>query len=320
VLDGPVYALAAGAGNTVYAGGDFRHVAGTAQRGLAQLRVATGARVPAFTAAINYGDVRSLVANGGWLYAGGTFSAISRSPRVGLARLSAATGAVDANFDLKLAAPKLDRAKVEDLAVSPDGRHLVAVGAIEQATGQYRAQLVVADTASTAKVADWWTDAFVAPCRAGFDTYLRGVDFSPDGSYFVAVTTGRAASPTSTCDSVLRFNMAGTGSHKPVWVNHTGGDSLYAVSVTGPAVYAGGHQRWMDNPYGSETAGRGATSRPGIAALDPVTGHSLAWNPTRTRGVGVRALVALPSGLLVGSDTDQLGHEYHGRIGMFPIS
>jgi hypothetical protein len=30
--------------------------------------------------------------------------------------------------------------------------------------------------------------------------------------------------------------------------------------------------------------------------------------------------VATPSGLLVGSDTDMLGKEYHGRLGMFPLN
>jgi hypothetical protein len=30
--------------------------------------------------------------------------------------------------------------------------------------------------------------------------------------------------------------------------------------------------------------------------------------------------VATPSGLLVGSDTEKLGKEYHGRLGMFPLN
>jgi Domain of unknown function (DUF5122) beta-propeller len=319
-LDGAVYALAAGPGGTVYAGGAFHHVAGAAQRGVAHLRLDNGQRVPGFAAAINNGDVRAVVASRGWLYVGGTFVRVNNVVRVGVARLSATTGTVDTGLDLGLAAPHANRAKVEDLAVSPDGNRMVAVGAIEQAAGQYRAQLVVADTSGTqARLADWWTDAYSGGCRAGFDTYLRGVDFSPDGSYFVAVTTGRLSGPTRFCDTASRFDIAGAGGHQPVWVNHTGGDSLYAVSVTGQAVYIGGHQRWMDNPYGSESAGPGAVSRPGIAALDPVTGRALAWNPTRVpRGVGVRALVSTPAGLLVGSDTDYLGKEYHGRLGMFP--
>ncbi len=88
--------------------------------------------------------------------------------------------------------------------------------------------------------------------------------------------------------------------------------------MTGSAVYVGGHQRWLDNPYGHDNPGPGAVSRPGIGALNPSTGKALSWNPTRTLGHGVEALVAHPNGLLVGSDTEELGKEYHGRLGMFP--
>jgi len=36
--------------------------------------------------------------------------------------------------------------------------------------------------------------------------------------------------------------------------------------------------------------------------------------------VGVQAFLATPAGLVVGSDTVRLGHEYHARLGMFPVN
>jgi hypothetical protein len=292
-----------------------------AQRGIARLALATSQRMPAFTATINWGDVRELVVRGPWLYAGGAFARIGGLDRPALARLNLDTGAGDPAFDPRIAAPNLSRARVEDFAISPDGTRLVAVGAIEQAAGQYRAQLAMYNIAANPPVlADWFTDAYSGRCRAGFETYLRGIDFAPDSASFVAVTTGRASAPNRTCDTAARFNVAGTGLHRPVWVNHTGGDSLYSVSVTGSVAYVGGHQRWQNNPYGLESAGRGAVSRKGIAAIDMVTGLATDWNPTRDRGVGVRAMLSTPAGLLVGSDTEKLGREYHGRIGMFPLN
>ncbi|WP_433051486.1 delta-60 repeat domain-containing protein [Dactylosporangium sp. CS-033363] len=321
--DAPVFTLATGPNNTVYAGGQFKRIAGGEQRGLAQLNLADGSRVPAFTAAINWGDSRSVIAQGPWLYVAGSFSAIGSTQRIGLARLNAATGAVDPAFDLKLAAPHLTRVKLEDLALTPDGTRLAVVGAVEQAAGQWRAQVVMVDmpAGGAVKLADWYTDAYAHECRAGFETYLRGVDFDPTGTYATIVATGRKWGENLMCDTAARFDLRGTGLHKPLWVNHTGGDSLYSVADTGSAVYVGGHQRWMDNPQGRETAGPGAVSRPGIAAIDPKTGKATAWNPQRNpRGVGARALLATPQGLLVGSDTERIGGEYHGRLALMPVA
>jgi hypothetical protein len=318
-VDGAVYALAPGASSSVYLGGSFKTVNGAAQRGLARVNL-SGARFGSFGAKINWGDVRAMSVRGSRLYAGGTFSAINGTPRVALARLNASTGAVDAGFDARLSAPGLDRTRVEHFDVSPDGRNLIAIGALLRSGTAERTQIALFDVSGTAaRLADWYTDAYKPTCMEGFDTYLRQVKFSPDGRYFVVAATGRASSPTKLCDSAARFEVAGTGRHNPTWVQRTGGDSLYAVAVTGAAVYLGGHQRYLDNPYGSDAngPGPGAVSRVGIGAVSPVTGKALPWNPTRTRGVGVRALVTTPKGLLVGSDTDQLGREYHGRLGMF---
>jgi hypothetical protein len=320
--DAPVLTLATGPNNTVYAGGAFQKIAGSAQRGLAQLSLADGSRVAAFTGAINWGDVRSLIAYGPWLYAAGSFSQIGSGNRTGLARLNATSGVVDPGFDLKLAAPNLTRVKLEDLALTPDGTRLAVVGAVEQAGGQYRAQVVMVDTPANgpARLTDWYTDAYAKPCRAGFETYLRGIDFDPTGTYATIVATGRKWGDRLMCDTAARFDLRGTGMHHPLWVNWTGGDSLYSVADTGPAVYVGGHQRWMDNPQGHETAGPGAVARPGIAAINPLTGKATDWNAKRIpRGVGARALLATPLGLLVGSDTERIGNEYHARLALLPL-
>jgi hypothetical protein len=321
-MDGAVYALSPGADGTVYAGGAFKTVNGAAQRGVARISL-NGQRVSSFGATINWGDVRALATRGSQLYAGGTFSAINGVNRAALARMNAVTGAVDTGFDAKLTAPGLSRTRVEHFDISPDGRLLVAIGALLEAGGYDRTQIAMFDLSGpTAALTSWYTDAYKPQCLKGFDTYLRQVKFSPDGSYFVVAATGRASSPDRLCDSAARFETGGTGRHNPTWVQRTGGDSLYAVAVTGTAVYLGGHQRYFDNPYGTDAKGPGpgAVSRPGIGAVSPTTGRALSWNPTRARGVGVRCFMVVPHGLLVGSDTDQLGREYHGRVGMFPLS
>ncbi|HEY0002582.1 MAG TPA: PKD domain containing protein [Actinoplanes sp.] len=321
-VDGAVYALSAGADGTIYAGGGFRTVNGSAQRGLTRLTL-SGERVSGFSAKVNWGDVRAVSARGSRLYVGGTFSAINGVNRAALARLSAATGAVDTGFDARLTSAGLARTRVEHFDISPDGRKLVAVGAILKASGYDRTQVAMLDVSgSSATLLNWYTDAYKPQCMKGFDTYLRQVKFSPDSRYFVIAATGRASSPDRLCDSAARFETSGSGRHNPTWVQRTGGDSLYAVAVTGAAVYLGGHQRYFDNPHGSDAKGPGpgAVPRPGIGAVSPVTGRAMSWNPTRARGVGVRVFLAIPQGLLVGSDTEQLGREYHGRLGLFPMN
>ena len=150
---------------------------------------------------------------------------------------------------------------------------------------------------------------------------MGDVDIAPDGSYFVIATTG-AYRADSLCDTASRWELGRTGSgQQPTWVDDTGGDTLYSVAITGPAVYVGGHQRWLNHALRSGSAGPGAVAREGIAALDPRNGLPLLWNPGRDRGVGVFALVSTPEGLWIGSDTDRIGrYEYHGKLAFMPVA
>lgn len=319
-VDGPVYAVAAGENNTVYVAGHFEHVNGQPTPNVARLDVATGNLVPGFAANMGPGDVRTMVARGSQLYVGGVFGEVAGRRRVALARLDANTGALYGNFNARLANRNGRTVRVDDVALSPDGSKLVAIGAFNKVAGLDRTQVVMFDLGG-GRVADWYTSYYgLDVCDRTFETYVRGVDFAPDGKYFVIVSGGRATGPQLPCDTASRFEVAGAGHHDPTWSNHTGGNSLHSVAISPVAVYVGGHQQWMDNPFGNKTKGEGAVSRPGIAAIDPVNGHALEWNPTRARGVGVRALVITSAGLIVGSDTTQLGKEYHGRLGMFPPS
>ncbi|MEV4174589.1 hypothetical protein [Nonomuraea sp. NPDC049709] len=310
---GPVYGLAAGDRGTVYVGGEFHGINHQRSRGLARLALADGSLVPGFAPRIGGGMVTSLARQGSRLYVGGDFI----SPRTALARLDATTGAPDPAFDITPGTPLTANAKVYALAVSRD--RLVVDGSFTTLDGHSRPQLGLIDVSgATARVAPWRTDAYARKCSSAFPSYVRGLDFSPDGRYFAVVTTGGARG--GMCDTAARFETYAKGSAiRPTWVNSTGGDSLYAVAVTGAAVYVGGHQRWLNNPQGRDSAGPGAVSRPGIGAIHPRTGKALSWNPGRERGIGVKAFFPHGSGLLVGSDTTRLGREYHARIGMFPL-
>ncbi|TMR10784.1 hypothetical protein ETD86_38125 [Nonomuraea turkmeniaca] len=313
VVSGPVHGLAAGERGTVYVGGEFYGVNNSRSRALARLRLSDGALVPSFAPRIVGGSVTALARQGGKLYVGGDFI----GPREALARLDATTGAPDPGFAIAPGAPLTSGVKVYSLAVSRT--RLAVDGTFTTLDGHSRPQLGLIDISGpVAKVAPWRTAVYARKCAAAFPSYVRGLDFAPDGSHFAVVTTGGARG--GMCDTAARFETYAKGSNiRPTWVNATGGDSLYAVAVTGAAIYVGGHQRWLDNPRGRDSAGPGAVSRPGIGAIHPRTGKALGWNPTRERGIGVKAFSAHRTGLLVGSDTTRLGREYHARIGMFPL-
>jgi hypothetical protein len=326
-LDGEVLSLATdGSGTSVFVGGSFATVNGQRNRRLVKLSIATGQRMT-FAGKINSGAaVYDMVVRNDKLYIGGAFSTVNKTTRQRIAAFDLPAGTLDPNLHVAFTGQHNGgTVRVHKFDISPDGTKLMAIGNFTAADGLPREQAAMLDLTTTpVSVASWQTSRFVPQCTARFDTYLRDVDFDPTGQYFVIGTTGAWMGGPGAgvlCDSVSRWKTSATGSGiQPEWVDYTGGDTTFSVAVTGTAVYVGGHQRWWNNPFVGDRQGPGAVSRPGIAALDPINGVPFQWNPVRDpRGLGVQALVATDAGLWVGSDTANIGGEYHGEIAFMPL-
>lgn len=317
-FDGTVGAIEATAdGTALFIGGAFSRVNGITRRGILKYDLVNNRVDPTFapTGMRTVHDIK--LANGAVIAAGNfTKKVMALDPTTG-----ADTGAIAITV-AGVVNPD-DETRVRHIAVSPDGTRLVATGNFTTVNGQSRPRAFMLNLGPTATLSTWRSPRFDVNCPAGGSRreWAQGVDFSPDGSYFAMVTTGGPNGTTGLCDAAARFETANVSSTvQPTWINFTGGDTLYSVAATGPAVYVGGHQRWLNNPLGRDSAGPGAVERPGIGAIDPVTGMALPWNPTKSREHGTMVLFATSSGLWVGSDGANFGHEEHAGIGFAPLN
>ena len=309
-------------GTAVIIAGSFTSVGGAAATRIAKLDAVTGARITAFTATAA-GTVNDMALWGSKVILGGSFNRVDNVARTKIASVDAVTGALDPNVNLSVTGLfNGGSTNVQKLDVSPDNTKLVIVGNFTAVAGQSRVQIAMINlSAGPATVADWQTNDYSGACASVFNTYMRDVEFSPDGAYFVPVATGAGYFPTTLCDTATRWETSATGTDlHPTWIDYSGGDTYTAVAITGTAIYVGGHMRWLNNDIVGDVAAAGAVSRAGIGALDPQNGMPFRWNPTRDRGVGVFAFLATSTGLWVGHDTVHMGHETHNRIGMFPLA
>jgi PKD repeat protein len=340
-LDGEVDALIPGpVPNTVYAAGRFKSVNGKNMR-LALLDTNTGATVAGWKPAVFSAGTLTMAKFGNTLYVGGLFAKVGGVDHIGLVALDASTGALQPWLQLDMAGHHGQGRAVggigpQKIELDATGTRMIIIGnftsVTDPVTTYARDQVMIVNIAQgVAATVDpnWKTLSYSAQCaNNAFDSYIRDVQISPDNTYFVIVASGASGTNTDgtkgQCDSAARYELNGSGQNvRPTWVDWTGRDSLWSVAVTGTAVYAGGHQRWMNNANGADNAGAGAVPRPGLVAMDPQNGVPLAWNPGRQpRGAGAFALFASPDGLYVGSDTEWIGNfQWHrNRIAYFPLA
>ncbi len=342
-LSGKVEALAPGPdGASVFVGGSFDRANGSrTYHRLVRVDAATGATVTSFRADPN-DQVLDLVRRGSDLYAAGEFTQIGGAARSGLARLDVDSGTADPAFDVPFTRPWMGAfvespMRVWRIDVTADGSKLLAAGNFRRVGGEPREQIAILDVDRTPVSLDPWSTMFFrftepnsrqSWCLALFPHYVRDLDISPDGTYAAVVTTGANYPDHPSCDSVSRWDLTASepGRH-PDWVARSGGDSSHSVLATGAAVYVGGHQQWMNNPYDPFTCGvcpgpfPGGVERTGFSAHDPANGIPFSWNPVRNpRGKGVLAMVATQKGFFFGSDTDRIHGETHRKLAFMPLA
>lgn len=334
VIDSAVLAVETGpTPGTIYVGGGYGGINGDTGK-LHLLNVSDGSVVSTFDAPPLNGRVDAMQLVGNNLYVGGIFTLAGAEPRQGLMKVDATTGALSPDLTVALTEHHnyiegsnraLGPIGAKGLAVDADETTLAVVGNFRKADGLDRDQMVLIDLTGAQDVvrSDWRTQRYEATCAAGaFDSYMRDVSFSPDGTYVNVATTGGPFTGTL-CDTGTRWNIADTGDDvQPSWTNVSGGDTLLSSASSGSATYFGGHQRWMNNDAGRDFAAAGAVPRPGLAGVDVDNGVPLTWNPGRNpRGVGADALLVTDEGLWVGSDTEFIGNYQYRRprLAFFPL-
>ncbi|WP_092375586.1 hypothetical protein [Micromonospora phaseoli] len=335
VLDGAVNSLVAGPGGTLIVGGAFKNVNGVQRRNLVALDPSTGMIMGSWVGRSDGGTVRDLALHGNWLYVAGAFNWLNGTAHSGLGRLNATTGAIDPTFTIDTTVGRHGTSRyVWTIDVSPDGRTLVVGGNFRFVNGLPREQLALVNLAGTPSVLDWSTEKFAPPCVApeSFVHYVQDVRFGGDGRWFVVGTNGGLGWPAAYCDALVRFETASRGAGQlATWVNFTGNDTITSVEVADNVIYLGGHFRWLNNPNATDKPGNGAVDRLGIGAVTPATGMPVNWNPRRSGGSAlptgatswgssVPVLWRGSDGLYFGHNSDGMGNEYHGRLGVFPVS
>ena len=269
--DGIVYAVAAsGDGTRVFLGGVFASAGGAARANLAAVDATTGS-AHTWQANTN-GDVLALARSGSRVYAGGRFTSIGGAARRRLAAIDTGTGAVNLGFN-----PWPDWT-VRAVTVSPDGTKVYAAGGFGVIGGQSRPSVgeVLASTGQAT--------AF-NPTQGG--GVAIAIALTPNGSRMFFSTEN---------NRLFAYDPA--VSNNPAYVIQSSGDTQ-AIVASATEVYFGGHFSQLQTYR---------VKRAHLASIRVTDGTPTAWNPVVNGVMGVWAIVATPSAVMIGGDFTKIGN------------
>ncbi len=290
-VDGPVDAVAVD-GDTVYLGGDFRHVDGALRVSLAAVSLSTGALL-SWAPQANV-RVDALAVGGGNVYLGGAFDTVTDAAgdvaAPYLARVSTTDGSVDRTWSQGVV---LD-GQVRSLLLNGDGSGLYIGGDFGPVAGMpASSRLTLLSTGSTPDV------------DPGFASGPNnGTSRAP--VFALALAGGNLLVGAGGAGGACTLQDAATGA--TLWSHHTTGN-VVAVAFLGPMSYCGGHF--------SGSASFDSLTRYKLAEVATATGDVTSFKVRVDSALGVFALAGSATALFAGGDFTKVGGTLQPHVGMF---
>lgn len=182
-------------------------------------------------------------------------------------------------------------------------------------------------------------DASATTCSQK-DTWARGVDWDPTGTYFDIAASGAGGfnAYPALCDAFSRFKDDGSANATPVLYNATAVDSIFTACDVGPYVYLAGHFKSLNHEVGVggvvvPARGRAKQAHYGMGVIvtdlrSPNAGFAVPdWNASSAtgRGAGWASCLGLSGpagtggGVYVGGDAENVnGDARIERLAYFP--
>jgi hypothetical protein len=346
-----VTGIASDGAGTLYVAGSFSMTApapgaaGVARRGVAAINASDGSLKP-FNAKVCSGGGGCVVNDveyvNGTVWLGGRFTHAGGGAVTALAFVNANTGALTGTQLGVSGVVTPDVAtKVAQIAVNPQRSQAVMIGNFSSVGGTTHKEVAVLDVTGTGGATiNSWNDptnlnASNSTNCSSKDTWARGVDWDPTGTFFDIAASGAGGFDAfgahgALCDAFSRFKSDGNANTPhPLIVNVTGYDSLFTVVDTGDVAYTGGHNKYLDHavyingikvPSSQQTHyGIGAID---VKAGDAKYGHAiLSFNNSSAtgRGQGWAGSLSTGAGVFIGGDAQTVGSDTSiKRLAFFP--